>query len=153
MSVLISRCGNKLPFGVICTCLLSCILSAKLFFVTHNTGQFLAVGTSNGAVGQYLKPSSVSTAAWLQNAENGEGLRTTELYRVNEVSCSCSLKDVVRLLLLATPWVTCTCKCGVGYCAANVNIILGDDLFHTAAWLLTWYLFTAWVKVLKLIQL
>jgi hypothetical protein len=69
-----------------CTGLLSCILSSKLSFVTYNTGQFLAVGTSSGAVGQYLKPSTVSTAAWLQNAENGDGLRTTELYRVNEVS-------------------------------------------------------------------
>jgi hypothetical protein len=72
------------------------------------TGQFLAVGTSSGAVGQYLKPSSVSTAAWLQNAENGEGLRTTELYRVNEVGCSVFVDRPVRCAVLRVVFAVCS---------------------------------------------
>jgi hypothetical protein len=95
--------------------ILSCVLSSKLTFLTHITGQFLAVGTSSGAVGQYLKPSSVSTAAWLQNAENGEGLRTTELYRVNEVSalrCSVGVIACWGLFLLLALIVFTAVLCG-----------------------------------------
>jgi hypothetical protein len=84
------------------------ILSAKLLFVTDNTGQFLAVGTSSGAVGQYIKPSAVSIAAWLQNAENGEGLRTTELYRVNEVSCSALGAKTVRVAVKGAVFAVCS---------------------------------------------
>jgi hypothetical protein len=107
---------------VICTGLVSCLLSATLFFVTHNTGQFLAVGTSSGAVGQYIKPSSISTAAWLQNAENGEGLRTTELYRVNEVSalrcsvgqnCVCVAVKGAVLLLAVIVFTAVLCSAAV----------------------------------------
>jgi hypothetical protein len=71
-------------------------------------GQFLAVGTSSGAVGQYIKPSAVSTAAWLQNAENGEGLRTTELYRVNEVGCSlCGCGLFLLLAFMVFSGISC----------------------------------------------
>lgn len=46
------------------------------------SGQFLAVGTSSGTVGQYVKPSVVAMSAL---AQRPQGMKCTELYRVNEV--------------------------------------------------------------------
>jgi hypothetical protein len=81
------------------------------------------VGTSSGAVGQYLKPSSVSTAAWLQNAESGEGLRTTELYRVNEVGAlRCSVGRTVRVAVLRAVFAACidSVHGRAGWCGGHV---------------------------------
>lgn len=50
-----------------------------------SSGQFLAVGTSGGVLGQYAKPSAVAIAAFHQD-HTGNGMKSTELYRVNEVS-------------------------------------------------------------------
>lgn len=52
-----------------------------------SSGQFLAVGTSGGVVGQYAKPSAVAISAFHQD-HSGSGMKSTELYRVNEVSVS-----------------------------------------------------------------
>lgn len=46
------------------------------------SGQFLAVGTSGGAFGQYVKPSVAVVTAL---NERPEGMKSTELYRINEV--------------------------------------------------------------------
>ncbi len=47
------------------------------------SGQFLAVGTSRGALGHYARPSiaAVNTLAMSEM-----GMKSTELYKVNEVS-------------------------------------------------------------------
>lgn len=47
------------------------------------SGQYLALGTSGGAFGQYVKPSMLAVSAL---HERPEGMKSTELYRVNEVS-------------------------------------------------------------------
>ena len=48
-----------------------------------SSGQFLAVGTSGGVLGQYAKPSAVAINNFHQSSE---GMKSTELYRINEVS-------------------------------------------------------------------
>ena len=52
-----------------------------------SSGQFLAVGTSGGAVGQYAKPSAVAIGAF-HRCRSDEGMKSTELYKVNEVTIS-----------------------------------------------------------------
>ena len=47
------------------------------------SGQYLSVGTSGGAVGQYIKPSITAMETFYHSPH---GMKSTELYRVNEVS-------------------------------------------------------------------
>lgn len=54
-----------------------------------SSGQFLAVGTSGGVLGQYSKPSAAAISNFHQGSD---GMKSTELYRVNEVSC-CQNED------------------------------------------------------------
>lgn len=56
-----------------------------------SSGQFLSVGTSGGVLGQYAKPSAAAISAFHQSHE---GMKGTELYRINEV-CLVSLKLAV----------------------------------------------------------
>ena len=53
-----------------------------------SSGQFMCVGTSAGTVGQYVKRSEASLAAFQQQQrQEGQegGMRSTELYKVNQV--------------------------------------------------------------------
>lgn len=46
-----------------------------------SSGQFLAVGTSSGVLGQYSKVSGAALEAF----HSSDGMKSTELFRVNEV--------------------------------------------------------------------
>jgi len=48
-----------------------------------SSGQFLSVGTSGGVLGQYAKPSAVAINNFHQSSD---GMKGTELYKINEVS-------------------------------------------------------------------
>ena len=49
------------------------------------SGQFLAVGTSGGAVGQYVRFSNKAIEELQHESNSGDGMKSTQLFRVNEV--------------------------------------------------------------------
>ena len=49
-----------------------------------SSGQFIAVGTSAGVVGQYMKSSQRALEEF--HLAGSDGMRSTQLFRVNEVS-------------------------------------------------------------------
>jgi hypothetical protein len=79
------------------------VLSAA---AVSSSGQFLAVGTSAGTVGQFVKTSPAALEQFHQSPA-GQGTKATALYRVNEVGYAACLPACLHAERIKVVWCVC----------------------------------------------